>query len=371
MSILNQVSIVIPSLNPPDSLIDIVDGLLGAGFEDIILVNDGSDDAHTEVFTHIEEDGCCTVLTHAANMGKGVALKTAFAFFKETRPEKAGVITMDADGQHLIGDVVKCAHALIAAPSLSGERPEPVVMGVRDFRRPGVPRRNAMGNRITAFAFRVLFGIKLRDTQTGLRGFRSQYIPLMLEIKGDRFEYETNMLVEIERNGIPFLEVEIEPVYEEGSNDRSHYRPFKDSAVIFTRIAKYAVSSIICFLVDISVFYFAMMLLKSRLGVWGIPVCTAIGRLISSFINFNANRRLVFRRKKAYGSHLWRYYTLAIAQMCVSAAALWLLALPLGGSRTADLPSQMVSLLTLIKALVDTALFFISYNIQRKWVFRM
>jgi len=238
-----------------------------------------------------------------------------------------------------------------------------VVMGVRDFSKPEVPFRNALGNRTTALAFNALFGIKLRDTQTGLRGIPSQFIPLMLEIKGSRFEYETNMLIEIERCGIKFYQVDIETVYEEGSNKRSQYRPFMDSIMIFSRLVKYALTSLASFVVDINVFWLVFVFLGSYLGSWSILGSTVIARIISSFFNFNANRKIVFRRDKSFASHLWRYYALAVVQMLVSAGLLWALALLFDSV-------DYVGLLTVLKILVDTILFFASFYVQRRWVFK-
>jgi len=232
MSKWDSISIIIPTLNPTGKLASVVTGLIEAGFDDIIVVDDGSDGAHLEYFEKIKALCECTVLTHTRNMGKGIALKTAFSFFRLAREGKYGAVTVDGDGQHLKDDVVKCALALTRSA-------ESIVLGVRDFRNPNVPRRNSFGNRAAAFAFRTLFGFSLHDTQTGLRGVPAQYMPLMLEIPGARFEYETNMLLELKRRGVPFLEVEIDTVYEKGANDHSHYRPFTDSVIIFARIIRY------------------------------------------------------------------------------------------------------------------------------------
>ena len=350
-----RVSVIIPSLNPTDKLERVVTGLIEAGFPDIIVVNDGSDAEHAAPFERIGEIPECTVLTHPHNMGKGAALKTAFSYFLSARSGKAGVVTVDGDGQHLRDDVVKCAMAM----TRSGEA---IVLGARDFLHSGAPMRNSIGNRVTAFAFRALFGIKLRDTQTGLRGIPAAHVPLLLEIRGARFEFETNMLLEFKQRNIPFHEEDIATVYDEKASEYSHYRPFVDSAIIFTRIIKYAMSSVISFVADIGAFWLALRLLRDLPDSWIIFVCTAIARVISSFINFNINRRLVFRRSKSFGSHFIRYYTLAAAQMLASAGGLWLLALLFGGTRSAGL-------LTLLKALIDTLLFFVSYYIQCNWVF--
>ena len=350
------VSIIIPSLNPSGELVLVVRGLIEAGFCDIIVVNDGSDEEHTNQFEEIERLPQTTVLTHTKNLGKGAALKTAFRFFEQDRQDKIGVVTVDGDGQHLEDDVIKCAAALMQAENS-------MVLGVRDFSNPTVPGRSRFGNRFTALVFRALFGIKLRDTQTGLRGILSQHIPLLLEISGNRFDYETNVLIELRRNGIHFEEIEIETVYASGPGKSSHFRPFVDSVMIFARIFKYTLSSILSFLLDIGAFWLAMTFLGSYMGAWSIVGCTAIARAISSFFNFNINMRLVFQRKKAFGRYICRYYANAVLQMSLSAGFLWLLALLSDGA-------QAVWLITTMKILVDATLFFLNYHIQHKWVFR-
>ena len=356
MSGIDKIPVIIPSLNPTEVIVRTVSELIGAGFRDIIVVDDGSRDEHLELFERVGQFPECTVLRHPRNLGKGAAIKTAFSFCLEARPGLPGVVTMDGDGQHLSGDAVKCAESMLS----SGQA---VVIGARDFRKSHVPKRNALGNRTTALALRVFFGIKLSDTQTGLRGIPALYIPMMLDVPGNRFEYETNMLLEIRQHRIPFHEIKIETVYEQGSNERSHYRPFLDSLIIFSQLIKSALSSFLSFLVDIGLFWLAIHTLAPGLGVWSIPACTAIARVVSSFINFSINRVFVFRCREAYGSHLWRYSVLAFSQMLASAGVLWVLAHVLIGDWT-------VGLLTVLKMLVDAALFFANYYVQRTWVFR-
>lgn len=352
----SKISIIIPTLHPTGRFEAVVDGLIGAGFNDIIVVDDGSGSEYSAYFERAAQKNECTVLRHEKNRGKGAALKTAYAFFEENRTGQIGVITVDADGQHLTPDIVKCADALLNSGNL-------VVMGIRDFNNSDVPRRNSLGNRITALALCIIFGLTLHDTQTGLRAIPAAFIPFMSLIEGTRFEYETNMLIEFKNRGIPFLEVKIETVYEEGSNERSNYRPVRDSLRIFSRIIKYAASSITCFLVDISMFSLAMTMLGSYLGGWSIICCTVIARIISSFLNFNINRLVVFKKKSAFSRRILRYYMLVVFLMLLSAFLLWLVALPFSGV-------QPVGFITLLKVLIDLGLFFLNYFIQRAWVFK-
>ena len=360
MSRLSKITIIIPVLNPSDRLFNVVGELVEVGFSDIIVVNDGSGAAYIKTFEDVGNLPGCTVLAHEKNKGKGAALKTAFCFFLENRTDNIGVVTMDSDGQHRTADVVKCAEAL-------AEPGDTIIMGVRDFNKPNVPRRNAFGNRLTAHAFRLFFGIMLKDTQTGLRGIRKEHLPLVLKINNNRFDYESAMLIEAEKEGLRFHEVEIETVYEKDSKDPSHYRPFADSLLILlvvsSRLVKYALSGISTFFLDIGLFWVIIRFFGSFFGAWAILLSTFFARVFSAYTNFYINRRFVFTSNKSLGLQTFRYFILASVQMCVSAGLLWLLSLLIKENHSAGL-------LTFLKAIVDTVIVSFSFIIQRKWVFR-
>ena len=108
----SKVTIVLPSLNPDDKLNKVVEGLLEAGFKDIVLVNDGSDEAHLEPFRQAGLHKEVTLLVHEVNKGKGRALKTAFSYVVNNRKDSAGVITVDGDNQHTVRDIKACAKCL-------------------------------------------------------------------------------------------------------------------------------------------------------------------------------------------------------------------------------------------------------------------
>lgn len=347
-------AVILPSLNPTEKLDEVISGLREAGFAGIVVVDDGSDAEHQGPFSAAGSIDGCVVLRHERNMGKGAALKTAFRYLEDSMPEISGAVTADGDGQHLPKDILRCAEAL-------KEHPDSLVLGVRDFSTPDVPTKSRLGNRITSFVFRTCCGIKLGDTQTGLRAMSRRLFPTLLEIKGERYEYETNMLLELNGARVPFCEVEIETVYED-NNSCSHFRPVRDSIRIYGLILKYAASSIGSCVIDLFVFWLAHKLLGASLGEFAPSVCTFIARAISSFVNFNVNKKLVFGSKRGYGSAMLRYYILCVIQTCVSAGALSLLNWLLG--------DESSGMLTLLKFAVDTVLFFISFRIQRGWVFR-
>ena len=218
-------AIVLPSLDPDDKFDRVVEGLIKLGFEHIVIVDDGSDDAHQPHFTRAEQAPQCTVLHHGVNRGKGCALKTAFAYVLEQLPAAEGVITIDGDGQHLAEDIIACGERMLR------ER-DRVVLGCRDFGQPGVPPRSVTGNRTTSLMFKLFYRITLSDTQTGLRAIPREFLEPFLRVEGERFEYETNMLLKMKRQGIRFVEQPITTVYDP-EDYSSHYNALKDSWRIF------------------------------------------------------------------------------------------------------------------------------------------
>lgn len=223
--ILQATAIILPSLDPDRKFADVVKGLVDAGFEHIVIVDDGSDAAHQHWFDEAAAYPACTVLHHGVNKGKGRALKTAFAYVRTALPEVRGVITIDGDGQHLLQDIFACGERMLA----EGDK---VVLGCRDFDQPGVPPRSVAGNKTTSRMFRLIYGIRLSDTQTGLRAIPRFCLERFEKIEGERFEYETNMLLDMKRGGIEFVEQPIATVYDE-EDYSSHYNAVKDSWRIF------------------------------------------------------------------------------------------------------------------------------------------
>ncbi len=362
---IEKCAVILPSLNPTEKLCGVVSALIETGFSSIIVVDDGSAAEFKEPFRKLAELPQVTVLVHEINRGKGAGLKTAFAHLRDKRPDISVAVTADGDGQHLAHDILACAKA-------SFEAPNSLILGCRDFDLPHVPPRSKSGNKLTSNIFRTLCGIRISDTQTGLRAVSREQFSALIEIRGERYEYETNMLLELHTAGVPFSEIEIETVYED-NNACSHFRPVRDSIRIYKlifahifrrlfRFFKYILSSCASAAIDLLAFWLLHMLLGGVLGNFAVAICTALARAISSFVNFNINKSLVFGSEGSYGKTIVRYYILCVLQLCVSALLVWLL-----GKLFATSASWV---LTLLKAVVDTCLFFVSYRIQRKWVFR-
>jgi glycosyltransferase involved in cell wall biosynthesis len=360
----DNVIVILPSLDPDHRLNLVVDGCLKQGFREIVIVNDGSDEAHTEPFRIAAEKPGVTVLNHDVNKGKGRALKTAMNWILENRKDAAGVVTVDGDNQHHPEDIAACAEAMLEKKI--------TVLGCRDFSEPQVPWKSKAGNNITKFVFRAFCGIKISDTQTGLRAFPTEILPLLCETEGERFEFETNMLLEMHSRNVPFGEVKIRTIYEDKENSTSHFHPFRDSFKIYRIIFKYIFSSIASTLVDLALF-FILNLIFSRTITGGFTLfghsfasgwlvvflATAGARIVSSFMNYKVNKHIVFRSDADHT--MLKYYILALIQLSVSATLVYLISHVFGEGSI---------LRTLCKVVVDTALFFISFRVQKAWVFK-
>ena len=352
-------AIVIPTLNPDEKMTDFVDVLVGSGFRDIILVNDGSSAETVRYFEQADAHPEVTVLTHEVNKGKGAGLKTAFRYLADNRPDIDAAITADADGQHTVESIGRCI-------SEYEKNKDAVIFGGRDFSDKDIPFRSRFGNNVSTVVYSFSCGIKLRDTQTGLRIIPAEYFRKFSELKGDRYEYETNMIIAVKELQIPYKEVPIETIYI-NDNESSHFHPLKDSFRIYRIVLgyffKFLLSSAVCFLLDIGIYTLVVALLEGKVGDETMEIIAgAVSRIISSIANYIINRKVVFKATDNVAKTAVRYYILAACQMIISIILVNIFA---------DKILNVTGLWhTVVKCVVDACLFVFSYNIQRKWVFQ-
>ncbi len=358
--------LVIPSLNPDDKLLLYLKNLVAGGFQKIILVDDGSSPGCREVFAAAARMPECDVLVHTVNMGKGRALKDAFNFYcQKYAGNFKGIITVDADGQHMPEDIVKLDAAL-------NDSPGTLILGVRNFDQPSVPFKSRFGNKLTKHVLRLLIGGARRadlgcrlkgisDTQTGMRAIPNPLILKYLTLAGERFEYETNMLIDALHSHTPIMEINIQTVYVD-ENSGTHFRPLQDSfaiyRLIFGTFLKYTLSSLSAFLIDYSAYSVLLFCLGHLPLAYRIWAATAAARILSSFYNYTVNMAVVFKQRGNRKKTLAKYGTLCALQLCCSALSVWLLC------RTFSM-SELAA-----KLLVDTLLFLVSFQIQKNWVFQ-
>ena len=305
----------------------------------VLVVDDGSGPAYEEVFAAAGDAGA-VITGYSVNAGKGAALRTGLARAADLWPH-ADVVCADADGQHTPADIAAVAHRVRETGHMT--------LGVRAFTGP-VPLRSRLGNRATALLFRGATGWRLRDTQTGLRGYPAGGLDWLLEVPGNRYEYELSALLRARELGMAVEEVEIATVYEPG-NASSHFRPLQDSARIYAPLLRFMGASLASFGID----WLGVMVIFAMTGSLLAAVVGA--RLVSGTANFFMNRRVFRARRGTVVCTAVRYAVLAVSLLAASylvLKALTAVGIPLG----------------IAKVLGDGAIYVASYVAQRRLVFK-
>ena len=347
-----RVPIVVPSYEPDEKLLMLLEALQESGFNEVIVVDDGSEaPSYQEIFAKAKAMGY-TVLHHGVNLGKGRALKTAFSYCIYYYPQAVGCVTIDSDGQHTVKDMTACMEALI-------KNPQSLVLGVRNFNEEGIPLRSSFGNKTTSRVMKVLTGLSISDTQTGLRAIPFSFMKELMEEKGERFEFETNMLLATKETGRSIVEVPIETIYLE-ENKTSHFHPIRDSIKIYAIFFKFIISSLSSSIVDLVLFSLFIMLLEEHSfgSISHIMLATVLARILSAIYNFTVNYKVVFKSRDNVGRAIAKYACLAVFIMLAS------------GFLVENIYGLLMIPEVLIKIPVDVILFLVSFWVQREFVYK-
>lgn len=178
----------------------------------------------------------------------------------------------------------------------------------------------------------------------------------MLNVKGERFEYETNVLLECSRNDITMTEYPIQTVYE-NNNQTSHFNPIKDSWAIYKEILKFASSSLLSFAVDYGAFVLLVALTSSWSLALSVTFANIVARIISASVNFTVNKNLIFKHKGDVVSGIVQYALLAVGILIGNTLLLNILTSILHFTPFAA------------KIITEIAFFAISYVVQRNIIF--
>ena len=354
---IQSIPIIIPAYEPNQRMIDLINDIKGTGSGTVIIVDDGSGPDYADLFSEavkIIEPLGGTVLKHEHNRGKGRALKTAFSYVLEKYPNAAGAVTADSDGQHTVECINNVSQALM-------DNPGNLILGVRDFDSDNIPWKSEFGNKLTAKVLGYVSGIKVSDTQTGLRGIPLKFMESLLDVSGERFEFETRMLLE-SYGKYPIKEVPIKTIYDSETDHQTHFDPFIDSLKIYKilgeRFLLYIFSSLSSSLLDLCLFSLFCYIFRPTNGAMYITISTVLARVISATYNYAINYKKVFRSEESIARSAVKYACLAIVQMACSAV------LVTGGVWLLSMCPEVI-----IKVVVDTFLFFVSYKIQQKIIF--
>lgn len=337
--------ILIPCYNPDEAIMDAFIKELGKTYQNIVFVNDGCSKEHDAYFKKLEKK--YPIVKHYKNYGKGRGIKNGLNYILNNYPDCKAIITADCDGQHSVKDITKMYKATL-------KNQDALILGTRNFDDENVPFKSRYGNKITRNVFKIFVGLTITDTQTGLRGMSRKVAEKTLTISGERYEYETNVLIACKTEDIPIVEVPIETIYIE-ENRTSHFNPIKDSLMIYKLFIKYIIVALSSFFIDILLFSL-FLIAYDKIGVPNtIIIATITARVLSSTYNYFINAKLVF--KKMNKLSILKYFLLVFVQMWVSAFAVsWISKL---------IPINPVPL----KIIVDTFIFVVNFIIQREFIF--
>lgn len=275
-------TILIPAYQPNKKLLQLVEILRELRpMQRIIVVDDGSDIKKSHIFDKLSAFNI-ELLRHAKNQGKGEALKTGFKYWLKTSDSIAsGIVTADADGQHLASDILHLSDIFMQNPSS-------LYLGVRQFDNTSIPWRSRFGNKITTFVLRLFTHIPLKDTQTGLRAIPRKLMQAVLHAKTSGYDFEFEMLLAAKKKQIPIQQIPISTVYYDG-NSESHFNPLLDSIKIYFVFIRFAAISLLSAVIDFIVFTCIYWIKKNIfLGV-------LLGRLLSVSFNFKLNHHVAFK----------------------------------------------------------------------------
>ncbi|HFH9838108.1 TPA: glycosyltransferase [Streptococcus suis] len=337
--------VVIPAYQPDEKLIQLLEAMKNRLNCQVIVVDDGSTGESKNILEIAKT--YAIVLHHDVNKGKGQALRTAFQYIQSLQKD-AVIVTADADGQHAVIDIDRVAHAAMRLPNR-------LILGVRQFTN-DIPLRSRFGNKLTRVLFHLQTGVKISDTQTGLRAFHTDLIPFMLKIEGNRYEYEMNMLTHVSKK-YKITEIPIETIYID-DNASSHFRPIRDGLMIYKNLFKFALASFSGFLIDYAVYALALFVMTAVPTGLRLLVANTVARVTSSVCNFSLNKKLVFNNTDSISKTGIGYFALVIALFLCDTALLYIFNQVLGIN------------LYLVKIIVGILLFFVSWIVQNKLIFR-
>lgn len=351
-----MIPVVIPAYEPDERFICLIEDLIKKEITPIVVVDDGSGGQYQKFFNQaakiIKNNG--VILKHEKNKGKGAALKTAFEYILKTFPDALGCVTADSDGQHTPECIEKLRQSFISYPNN-------LLLGVRQFDKKNIPFKSKFGNCLTRFVCKFFANLNVNDTQTGLRGIPTGLMPDLISLKGNRFEYEMQMLIYCVQK-TPIIEIPIQTIYESKEHHQTHFNPIKDSlkiyAVIFKQFYKYIVSSVLSFVLDVSAFWCFCLILSGMDLRLRIISATCIARVISAVFNILMNYLFVFESKKSFTFSSVKYMLLAVSVMFLSAMFVSGFALLLPAVSP-----------VWIKIAVDSLLFVLCFYVQKKFVF--
>ncbi len=184
------------------------------------------DDGSTDDTADIAEKSGALVLRSEVNQGKGAALIRGFEYCLNNNFDSA--ITMDGDGQHLPEDIPDFIRLAAEKKDLG------MIIGNRMANRRNMPFIRVMTNKFMSWLLSRLTRQKISDSQCGFRLIKREVLE-KLSLQTNKFEIESEMIIEAAQNGFKIGSIPIQTVYQK---ERSHINPVVDTIRFFRFIFK-------------------------------------------------------------------------------------------------------------------------------------
>lgn len=342
-----MIAIIIPAYQPSKEMTDFIEQLKKHTSSPIFVIDDGSGESYKDFFNRAVELGCHLV-THEANQGKGAAIKSGLLAASQTYEKITSFLTCDADGQHVVSDVLMMIET-------AKEKPDVLLLGTRTFKEKNVPFKSRLGNFFSTIYFYLSTGFYCPDTQTGLRVIPIELLYDALHLKENRYDYEMAFLTHEVKVHTEIEFVPVQTIYI-NQNENSHFRPVVDSALIFKQPLKFLATSLSSAAIDILMFWLLVHMVSDGLFE-AVAIASILARLISGLYNFTMNRIWSFESRHPIKHQLPKYITVYLLQLGTSILLVTAL-------------THLFLTALAAKLIVDSLLFVVSYRIQKHWVFK-
>jgi len=336
------VFVIIPTFNPGEIIKQVVIKTLKFT-NNIIIVDDGCDEVNKSILQDIAHNHKITILTHVENKGKGFAIQTGIEYALKNKAKS--IVLIDSDGQHNPEELQDFLE-------FSNNNSYHLVVGVRsDIDK--MPLRSKIGNISMAWMFRLLYGQKLKDTQSGYRMLSAEFAQLFLDnVEAGRYETEMKMLMMAAKNNIKIDQIPIDTQYFD-DNANSKFRPIADSLRVLGSFAKYSGVGFLSFLIDYAIFLVLVFIFPTYFIVAHIS-----SRICSGVFNFIVNKNYVFNNNQNYAKPLIKYLMAVVVSLALSTFLLYVFV-------------EMVLFKTAIaKICAEASTFILNYYVLKNFVFK-
>lgn len=272
---MNNLKIALITVFEPDNhFVEFLKSLKEANFE-VLVINDGSQVTFNKIF---EEAGkIVRILNHEFNRGMGASIKTGLEYIKKNCQGNYIVVTMDYHKKQEIEDIKQVSEAVLLNPNAF------VLGSKRRTKETSITTK--LGSEAMRFAYQKKTGIDVYDTNANLRGFSNNLIDFLLQVKGNRKDYEINVLLKCAEQKIEIKEIALT----EEEKKILERKEKKKETSFESEIFKFAMLS--PFGLGIDFVLFLILYLFSKQGM----VSLVFAKIVSSIIDFSRDKTHIYK----------------------------------------------------------------------------